>query len=769
MNWLHRKIWIALLALALLQSCGWNPFGAKEDYLRRANGFVEKGRYDDAALQYQKALQKDSKYGEAYLGYGELRARQNYQAEALYSLTRAVELLPKSPEAKAALGRVAVDGLLRDPQRPKILYQTADKMATALLAANPDSSEGLRLRGFLALVDSHPKETIDYFRKSLHAKPGQPDVVTVLTQALLLDRQGEEAEKVARTGLAAFKNYGPLYDILYEYYTGAHRSADAEQLLKSKIANNPRQAFFVIQLADHYRNLQKTAEMENLLKTFVADSSGYPSATRDAGDFYRRMQRFDDAIALWQQGLQSDPGRKKEYLQRIVAARLAQGRNREAAATVETILKAFPGDASALKTQADLRMATGKPDEMAKATLELADLAKKTPADNRLRYALANAYRQTGREAEARAALLDILQRDPKHVDALREMADLSIRAQKPDEALQYADRLLALEPNNAAVRLVRTSALALRGRFSEVRGELRRMTRENPSLPEPWLQLATLDMEQKEYPEAEQILRRLHSERKGDIRPLKALAFLFLAQSQPRKALALVGDEAAGSADPQLKVLLITTAVQAGDPDLAVATARKLTVAFPDNPDYLMLLGDLYQRQGQLDPAIASFEQARAKANGNPAPVARLAEALSEAGRPDEAIDASRQALKRQPDDPFLMNALAWHLASAGKSLDEAASLAKLAMRKAPGNDSFIDTSGVIGLKSGKLDVALQTFQQLVLRQPASPVYRTHLATVLLAQGNQNRARTELETALRNRPSPAEEMEIRRLLKRIS
>jgi tetratricopeptide (TPR) repeat protein len=765
-KWFDRRVGAAVLALAALQGCGWSPFGSKEDYLHRARQFAEKGRYDDAVLQYRKALQKDASYGEAYLRYGQLLEHLNHPTDAFYPLSRAVELLPRSDEAKAEFGRVALIGLLRDPRRPQRFYQTAGKMATQLLAANPNSSEGLRIKGYLALVDAHPKEVIDYFRRSLLAKPDQPDVVTVLVKTLLLDHQDDAAEQVARNGIAASKQNGPLYDTLYGYYMGAHRPEDGERLLKSKIANNPKDAFFVIQLATHYRNEHKAEEMEALLRTFVANTAGYPSAPLEAGDFYRQSGRLEEAVALWQKGLQSEPARKKEYLQRIVAVRLAQGRNQDASGAVEAILKDFPDDVTALAARADLSMASGRPDEMNRAILQLADLVKKLPANNNIRYSLANAYRQTGREAEARAALLEILRRDPKHRDALREMADLSIRERKPDEALQYADRLLAIDPNNTGARLVRTSAWALRGRFTEVRNELRRMTRETPNRPEPWLQMATLDMEQKNYPEAEQILRRLLSEHKGDTRPLEGLVFLFLTQNQPQKALALLRTEAAVSANPQVKVLLVRTALRAGDPDLALGTAQKLVADSPDSSDRLILLGDVYQRRGQLDQAIANFRMAGAKAGANPIPVARLAEALSQSGRSDEAIAASRQALKLQPDDPLLMNALAWHLASDGKNLEEAAALAHAALRKLPDNSSLIDTSGMIYLKSGKLDIAQQTFQQLVLKDPSSPTYRMHLASTLIAGGDQNRARAELDVALRSNPSPAEALEIKRLLK---
>jgi tetratricopeptide (TPR) repeat protein len=772
------KVFIVLLALICLSGCGWNPLGSKTEYVRRGRDFAAQGKLDDAAFQYRKALQKDPKYGEAWLRYGQLLASQNKTAEAFSSLSRATELLPASEhglvqEARVALGRTAISALLGDPRRPQQLYQTAGKMATDLLGANPKSFEGLRLKGYLAIVDSKPKDAIRYFQEALASNPNLPDVVTVLTQTLLSDNQDAEAETTAHNGLATFRNYGPLYDTLYGYYITHNRAAEAEQLLRSKVANNPKDAFFVIQLADHLQSQKKPQQVDDLLRAFVANASDFPTAPLDAGDFYRRTGNPEEAIRLYQLGLepsrQRKPDKTKDYLQRIVAVRLAQGHTQEAFDATEALLKQFPDDVDAIASRADLRMASGKPEEMQKAVVELAALVKKAPDRADIRETLARVYRQLGRDQEAQKSFEEVLQRDPKNRDALREMADISIRARKPDEALTYAERLLAIDPKNTGARLVRTAAWALRGRFAEVRAELHRLTTENPNLAEAWLQTATLDVETKNYAEAEQIFRRLDQPGKGDLRASKGLVFVFMAQGQPQKALAVARQDAARSGQPEVRTLLATTAAQTGDLDLALSTSQKLVSDFPDDPDRLIFVGEIYQRKGQLDQAIAAFQAAQAKAPGDPAPGSYLANVLEQSGRFDEAVEVSRKNLKLRPDDPFLMNALAWHLALAGKNLDEATTLAQHALQKQPANGAFADTEGMVSLKSGKLDDALRTFQQLVLKEGNVASYRTHLAAVLIQRGDRQRARTELETALRNHPSPLEEEEIRKLLKNAS
>src|ERR1035437_9658818 len=759
------KLHVAIAALILFQGCGWNPLARKEDYLKRGQEFARQGKYEDAALQYRKAIQKDGKYGEAYLRLGQLFVLQDRPLESFPAFTRAVELMPDSREARAELGRTALTILLANPRRPQNVYDAVAKSSAALLAMDPKSVEGLRLRGYLQIADSKTREAIETFRQSLAIKPDQPEITTILVQTLLVEGQAAEAEKLARAGLETAKSYGPLYDTLYSCYISSKRPGEAEQVLKLKIGNNPKQAFYVTQLADHYWGQKKPEQAEQVIKGLLANSQNYPTPLMDAGDFYRRVGKLDEAAAQFKKGADSDAARKAEYRQRLGLVYLEQAKTQEAAALLDTILKEKPADPEALGARASLRMATGKPEEIRQAITDFVTLVQKAPQNGKLRLSLARASRANGQTNEARASLLDLLRRAPQDRAALREIADLSLRNRQPADALQYAERLLALDPNNVGARLNRTASLALLGRNNEVRGELRRLTAENPNLAEPWLQLAVLDTQEKKYGEAEPILRRLYKPGERDVRALAALVSFHAAQGQPQKGLALVKEEA--RLQPQsvdVRNLLAGSAADAGDLDLALSTLFRLASDFPQNPDYLVPIGQLSRQKGQADHAVANLQKATRVSPDNPYAYAELSQALSAAGRRQEAIQAARQGLKVQPEDPGLINNLAWTLALAGSNLDEAVTLTQKALQKFPKNPDFTDTLGMAYLKSKKTQEALQIFQPLVRAAPQNPVYRLHLAMAMIDAGQLTQARAELETALRSSPSITDADQIRKL-----
>ncbi len=756
-----------LVALAALSGCGRNPFVAKEEYVRRGLQFAAEGKYGDAELQFRRAIQKDKNYGTAYLEYGRLLEQQQRSAEAFRLFSLAVQLMPGSIPAQVRLGRLAATLLLSDPRRPQSYYDAAERMAERLLARDGNSFEGLRLKGFLAVADAHRKDAIEFLRKALQAKPHEPDVAAMLVETLFNERQNAEAESLCRNELAALKSYGPLYDALYAFYLRTGRLSDAEQLLKTKAQENPKETLFVIQLAEHYRAQNRPEDMESVLRGLIGRARELPDALLEAGEFYERAGRPQEALAVYQQALQSGPAHRKEILQRIVAIRIDDQQLAEASAVLDLLLREFPGDLKALAARADLRMATGKPDEIRRALTEFSDLVQKAPQDDDIRYSLARAYRQLNRERDARTALQEILRHTPNHPNALREMADLAIRARKPDEALNYAQKLIDMDPNNTSARLVRTAAWALTGRLFEVRRELRRLTEENSSLPEPWLQTATLELEQKNYAEAERILQRLYRAGSADIRPVKILVGLYLAQGQSQKAMTFAR-EAAKYSPTEGRILLASTAARTGDLATALSTAQELAADFPDDPVYLLSVGALHQQNGQLDQAIAAFQKARQIAPGDPVAWGYLGMALGQAGRSQEAVTASRQSLKLDPENPMLMNNLAWNLAVSGTSLEEAGALAKRALQKSPNDPIFADTLGMVYLKSHQVDTAVNTFEFLIRKDPSMPAYRIHFALALIEAHQPQRARTQLQVALQNGPAPADEQQAKALLQHL-
>jgi cellulose synthase operon protein C len=109
--------------------------------------------------------------------------------------------------------------------------------------------------------------------------------------------------------------------------------------------------------------------------------------------------------------------------------------------------------------------------------------------------------------------------------------------------------------------------------------------------------------------------------------------------------------------------------------------------------------------------------------------------------------------------------------MAESGENLDEALALAQRGRQgivTAELSASLSDTLGWIYLKKRMDDSALQTFQNLVRKNPTNSTYRYHLGATFYQKGDKKQARVELEAALAAKPGPADEPKIRELLARL-
>src|SRR4029077_5384554 len=120
------------------------------------------------------------------------------------------------------------------------------------IANDPNSYDGLRLKGYLAASEKKFKDAEEFFRKANLAKPMQPELILRWTQVLFQDHKQAESQNIARRLLETNKGYGPIYDELFAQYMLLKKSTEAEEILKVKAHNNPKDAGAALQLAAFY-------------------------------------------------------------------------------------------------------------------------------------------------------------------------------------------------------------------------------------------------------------------------------------------------------------------------------------------------------------------------------------------------------------------------------------------------------------------------------------------------------------------------------------
>jgi tetratricopeptide (TPR) repeat protein len=729
-------------------------------YVTKGNQLAAQGKYAEAELNYRKAIQKNANLGEAFYQLGLTNLKAGKPVDGYRDLARAVQLMPNRDDVKVKLADLALGIFMADRRRPQVPWDEAVKLSDELLKKNPKSFDGLRLKGHLAAASQNMKEAEDFYYRANAVKPMEPEVILGLTQVLFQEGRSKEGEDLAMSLIAKNKTYGPIYDVLVRRKLQEKDSAGAEQLLKTKHANNPSDAGAALELARFYAGSSREADMKAVLHEMLDNPKAFPQAPLQVGDFYALLRRWDEARNLYEQGAQANSGKGKEaqrvvYLKRVADIWIVQGKTAEAYKVVDEILKEQPDDEGAAAVKASSLIATRNPDNLAKAIALLQPLIAKNDNNPTLHYTLGRALAAKGDLDGARPEFVKAIQKNQNYLEprlALAEMAQLKGDYQT---VLRYANEILQVNPNLTRVRVLRAVSLINTGNTADGRKELTALEKAYPQDKELQLQLGVLELHDKNFKAAEEYFRKLATAESSDVRPLSGLTQTLAAEGQLDKAVALLAEEVKKSPNNnQLHYLYASTAALAGRYDTAIEEFQRLATVNPKVPQIYMALGNSYRLKGDYPNALSALNKAASLAPKDPTPIVAQAEVFTRSGRSPQALEKYRAALQIAPDNATLLNNVAYLLADTGGSLDEALKYARRALQIDSKQPRYSDTLGWIYFKQKLNDSALQVFRTLIASNPDNPTFHYHLAMVLLQKGDKSNAKTELQNALSKKPS---------------
>jgi tetratricopeptide (TPR) repeat protein len=169
-----------------------------------------------------------------------------------------------------------------------------------------------------------------------------------------------------------------------------------------------------------------------------------------------------------------------------------------------------------------------------------------------------------------------------------------------------------------------------------------------------------------------------------------------------------------------------------------------------PDNPDAKMAKAHVLMDSGDYKGALALLDSAKPDPNNPYAQIPR-ATVLGKAGRTQEArklFDTMRSSAKTSAE----LNNLCWAKATAGILLESALQDCRDALKLSPGSGAVEDSLGMVLLKLGKLDEALDAYRQAIASNTGA-VSLMGRAFVHLRKGD--RAAAEADAAAARKLAP--------------
>jgi tetratricopeptide (TPR) repeat protein len=775
-----RKLLLVLAIAVLAASCNRDPQAQAVRFVENGNKFYEKAKYKEASIMYRRALQRDLRNGDAYYRLGLTDIKLGLYGDAVRVLHRAVELQPKNTDAAVKLADIYMLATSQDPAHSQQLLKEVKDLSDRLLQQDANFHEGHRLRGQLGLLQNDPALAVKEFETARKLMPGKPEYDLGYFQALAAAKRMDEAEEIGKSVLAKNKNYAPMYDLLYVHYMGQNRIADAEAILKDKVANNTKQSNFLLQLASHYLITKQRPQADAVLAR-LNDEAQFPDGHLLAGDFlFFRAREFELAKQQYEAGIKAFPRDRATYQKRLVELLASTGRSQEANETVAAILKDNEKDDDARAMKAALQLQTGDLTQISQATSELQSLVAKTPENHLLRFNLARAYMAKNDMDQARLQLESAIKIRPDFVVAKETLAALYLQKGDAGKALKEADEAIGLNANDLAPRLVRSSALLLIGDKDKARQELDNVLRMAPNNPDARYQVGFMAWQDAnnalkagkaaeagaEFKRANELFGSILKSNPKDIRGLVGVVETMASQKQFPEAIKTV--EAAVSQDPKrndMRTVLANLYARSDRYDDAIKIFSELSKSDPRNGELLIRLAEAQRRKGDINTSIETFRQAAQVNQADIRPLLQLGLMLDGTGRRDQAKPIYEQVLKIDPDQPIALNNLAFIKAEEGVDLDVAMTMAQKARQKLPGMEGIKDTLGWIYVKKNLADDAIQLLKDAIKSQPNNASFRYHYGVALLQKGNRPEAKRELETAASSNPAKEDATKIQQLL----
>lgn len=598
---------------------------------------------------------------------------------------------------------------------------------------------------------------------------------------------------------------GHLQELEYETTTSEDMAEQSIASYKKALEIDPDSIVTKERLAEVYAASRHTRdaviEAQDVLKADPNNVDAHRLLARiyvrtlgDVGAGDVQQENIEKAVAQFQAILKVEP---TDTYSALWLARLYRFENRhsDAEQVLRALIQREPDNGPGLEQLSQLLIDEGR-------SQEAIDLLTRSAGDSSspdVYDLLGDAYTQAKNYPKAEDAYRKAIELDPDDPGHRHGLAQALLSENKYAAALEQFKKLAQLEPGTAE-NYLRMAQLDRRlGQFDDAEANLQHAKQLAPGSIEILYNEALLYEDQGRYQDAVKILSDsiagIKSQANGQAPSPNALAILYeqlgrvYSESQDYpdaietfQQMAQLGPDIQKRAE----VLLINAYRDSHDVDRAIAEAKKALDASPKDPDLTVTLAMLYADksdtasgnqllqtllQGNAGDQQVYLDIAEVDQRGHKYPDAEQAATKAEelAQTPDDkekawftlgaiyerqkkydlAEQQFRKVLAASPDDAPTLNYLGYMLADRGVRLEEATQMISRAVKQEPSNGAYLDSLGWAYYKQNKLTEAEEYCRKAVDREGHDPTILSHLGSVYVKLGQDERAGEILERSL--------------------
>jgi len=750
------RFWYAVAAVcllaALLTGCSRDPNVRKQKYLESGQRYFDKGQYREAAIQFQNAIQVDSRFVDAHYKLALTAMKLQQWPTAFQELTTTVQLQPDQYAAHLDMANLLI--LSRQ-------FNDAKEHLDLLAQKQPNNPDVYIARANYDAGMNDTTAALADMQKALQLDPARSDSYLNLAMLQMHGQQWDAAEASFKKAAELSPKSTNALVSLGSFYRDRGRYPEAEQLFRRAIDSAKDDPSPRLSLASLFMAENKPAQAEDFLRQskqdFPNDSVGY----RMLGDFYFANNQLDKATAEYA-ALYRDHARditvKKNYIQLLIL----KDRFEDARKLNDEIVKAKPDDSDAQVFNGEIEIHAGKIND-AVNTLQAA--LKNDPDNAVAHYQLGLALDQLGSTNRAEGEWRNAVRLRPEMVEAHRALAGVAIHRSDAAALGQEADQIIALQPNAPDGYLLRAVADIDRKQFATADENIKRSLEKEPNNPGAYVQLGNLRMVQNQQAEAQKAYQQALDQDPNSTDALGGILNADLLQKQPDRAIATAKTQLARYPRNAGFHIMLGVLLAEQKKDLAGAEAEFKQASDLDkkNAEALVKLGMVQNERGATDQALQTYLDG-AKTIPKEVIFNLLAGGIYENRQDwDRAKQQYQRVLEVQRDNPLASNNLAYVMLQQGGNVDVAFAMAQTARQKLPENPNIADTLGWAFYHKHVYTSAIDLFKEAVKKQPDSALFNYHLGLAYAKSGQAALARQQLERVLKLKPSSPEVEELRR------
>jgi len=728
---------LALIALALGVGCSRNPVQRRDSYFQKGKSYFQQKKYADAAIEFQNAVKIDPHFAQGYYYLGLTQKEHGNLEAAFQAFSKEREVAPKQTPGAIELANLYL--LANQPEQ-------ARQIAGDVLAREPGNFSARLILAQSYLGQKNYSQALKEFDKLKVMQPKNAPTYLSIAIAQLGngDAKGAEAnfKKAIELSPASSEGYRDLANL----YQKTGRPELAVQTLEQglKATGNAEDMYFA--LADLYFRWGRMSDAQAAMASFKKASKPTGALYSQVGDFWLAHNELKPAIDEYKAAYALAPSLLLE--KKFVSAYISLNNVTEAERWNQQILKADPKDPQGFMFSGAIAELRG---ENATATARLKKVLDNDPNSVFAHYYLGMAYMAVDKNDQAKSEFFACLKTDPTFSFAFLQLAKLSLREKKAQDAAQYAQEAIQLDPAMLDGYLTASDAAVVSGDTAKAEKLLQFARRMAPSSPAVIVRQALLDGLRKNYSQAEREYQAALGQVKDPTPILAGLAQIYVEQKQTQKAIQQVSSYASGpEANSGLFVLLAQLHILQNDLGAASQDCQQALKLNGQNATAYFYLGHIAQLQGNDSAAIGNYVRAGELNTSESLPFLMAGELSEKLKNWADAETYYQNALQSSPGIALAQAGLARAMIELGKDSNVALGLAQQARSSAPDDPTVADDLAWVYVKKGLPQMAIPLLRQAVDKMPRDASFRFHLGMAYSAAGNKTAARLALLNARR-------------------